>query len=178
MNKVAKEYATALFQLAQEEGISETLFRDVQCLEEQLGQHPGYLELLTSPNLSQTEKRESIERVFGTLHPHAVALLCLMTGRGHGGELRETATAFLELYRQAKGICLALVESATPLTEEETDSLREALSKKYKKTVELSLTLNPALLGGMRIRIEGQLLDGTLRGRLDGIRHRLEEAVL
>ena len=128
--------------------------------------------------MSGVEKKESIGRVFGTLHPHVVALLCLMTQRGHGGELKETAAAFLELYRQARGICLAHVESATPLTDWERDSLREALSKKYKKTVELSLTLNPALLGGVRIRIEGQLLDGTLRGRLDGIRHALEETVL
>ena len=85
---------------------------------------------------------------------------------------------YLSLRREARGEVEALVETAQPLTQEEKTALTAALSKKSGKTVLLTERVNPALLGGARVYLEGRLLDGTMRRRLDGIGERLRSTVL
>ena len=71
-----------------------------------------------------------------------------------------------------------MVETAMPLTDGEKAALADALSHKYGTTVTLRETVDPRLIGGIRVYIEGDLLDDTLRHRLDDIGGRLSETVL
>jgi len=66
----------------------------------------------------------------------------------------------------------ALVESAAPLTEAMQNTVRADLAKKYDSKLEISFAVNPDLLGGLRVKVGSDVLDGSVKNRLD----RLNEA--
>ena len=83
-----------------------------------------------------------------------------------------------EEYNEAHGILEATAVSAVPLTAEQTGRLHEKLEKVTGKHIDLKTKVEPAVLGGIRLDIEGTELDGTVRSRLAGLRSSIAAATL
>ncbi len=178
MTDLVREYASALFDLACEEGVVDIVLADVSCVENALAESPAYLDILVMPHIDIADKKKTLTRTFGDAHPYFLNFLCLLTERGYARHIPACLSAYKDLYRAANSIKCAVAESAVPLTEEEKGSLVDTLSRRYACSIELIVKINPALLGGVRVSIDGQLLDGTVRHRLDGIAARLASTVL
>jgi F-type H+-transporting ATPase subunit delta len=82
-------------------------------------------------------------------------------------------TEFLRLVRLDRNRSTAVVESAVPLPDSLRDQVQADLARVYGQTVRTSFTQNPALLGGMRIRVGSDVYDGSVRGRLDALAARV-----
>ena len=65
-----------------------------------------------------------------------------------------------------------------PLTEAQAEALKQKLEKLSGKKISLSLKTDPSLLGGVRVELEGKELDGTVKGRLDGLSRKLDSLTL
>ena len=178
MSEIAKEYGRALFELAREDGIEDEISEEVACIADLFKKEPAYLKLLKTPGIPVSEKTEAVKTAFRGCREVLLNTLCLLISRGYAREIPETLGVYLSLRREARGEVEALVETAQPLTQEEKKALTAALSKKSGKTVLLTERVNPALLGGARVYLEGRLLDGTMRRRLDGIGECLRSTVL
>ena len=85
---------------------------------------------------------------------------------------------YLRRYNQDNGIAEATATSAVPLTEAQAEALKQKLEKLSGKKISLSLKTNPSLLGGVRVELEGKELDGTVKGRLDGLSRKLDSLTL
>ena len=177
MHDVALEYGRALFALAWE-GDGERIERDAGTILKAFSEAPEYIRFLETPSIPEEEKRTALTRAVEGAHPYLVNTLCLLLDRSRAGLIPAVLEAFLHLMREARGEVTATVETAIPLTEQEKAALAAALSRKYRKTVTLREVLDARLLGGIRVYIGGQLLDDTLRHRLDSIGGRLRETVL
>ncbi len=178
MTDLVREYATALFSLTEEEGATEEVLSDTTVILSSLAAAPDYLRILFSPHIDNDEKHAVLTRTFRKAHPHLLHFLMLLTDRGYAREIPACLEAYEVLYRDANGIKRAIAESAVPLTNEERERLTKTLSRRFACTVELVEKVDPALLGGVRVTIDGKCFDSTARHHLDGIRDRLSSTVL
>jgi F-type H+-transporting ATPase subunit delta len=111
----------------------------------------------------------------GDLLPQVRNLLLLLMRRRRIDQLDELAAEFRRLYNRRAGIVEATAISAAPLEEVELKILRERVVQLAGRgrSVELRTEVDPALLGGIQVRIGDQLIDGSVRGRLERLRSQL-----
>ncbi len=167
MTDVAKEYGAALFLLASEQNArgeyKEALDRTVSTLHDA----PDYLEMLACPAIPKRERLAAIEDAFaGRVPEHLLSFLQLLCERGRMNCFFEAAAEFLALYDASERILTAEVTSATELTEQERARLIKTLSLRYGGSVTAEYSVDADLLGGVIVKIDGQILDGSLRRRL------------
>ena len=85
---------------------------------------------------------------------------------------------YTALYNADRGIAQAEVTSAVPLSGQQLERLRAKLEEISGKKIQLQPKVDPSVLGGLRVSLEGKLLDGTVKGRLDDLRRKVSETVM
>ena len=175
MTRVCEEYAAALFALAAEEGVKREVAEALGTIRTLIDENPDYTELLAAPNIPFDERSALIDAALGSLQEYAVNFVKLMTKNGHVRELADCIGVYLKLWEHADGIITAEVVSAAPLTEAQQDALRAGLEAKLSRRVTLSLSVDPSLLGGMIISVDGSVMDGSLRTKLAQMKEAISE---
>ena len=176
MSDVANEYGQGLYLLACEEETVDGMLTEVRDVCALFAEEPDYRTLLATPTIPREERLALLDAAFeGRVMPHLLSFLKLMTERGYASEIPMALAAFIDAYRAAAGMTVAEVVSAVPLTEGERADLIARLSRMTGKTVELSLSVDADLLGGMRVTVDGKLYDGTVKGRLARIGQKLND---
>ncbi len=171
MTTTSKEYAEALFELSEEEKSTSETADGLRLVEEMLASTPGYLAMLASPAISRENRLKSLEEAFrGRIPEVLLGVLRMMVSRGHINGLSEMASYYENLAREFRGESVALISSAVELTDAEKASLKAGLERKFGRKVEPHYTVNPSLLGGLRVEIEGKVIDGSIRNKLDQIK--------
>ena len=98
----------------------------------------------------------------GEVAPEAVAIATLAVERGHGGSLGTIAERFGEIAEAERGVVVAEVTTAVPLTDALRASLTEKLAAALGRPVSLRERVDASILGGIRINVAGRVLDGSL----------------
>ncbi|MBR3495029.1 MAG: ATP synthase F1 subunit delta [Clostridia bacterium] len=167
MTQISKEYANALFSVAVEQGKVRAWADELQKAVKLFADQPAYLSLLASPEVSGEERAELLEKSLGGLvSPEVLNLLRLITVRGRARLIPDVAERYGQLADESERRKTARIVSAVPLTDAEKERLRRDLEKRTQATVELICEVDPSLLGGMVMEIDGRVVDGTLRARL------------
>ncbi len=174
----ARRYAEAAFQIAERDGtVDEWL--DAFAAAEALLAEPDLARLLVNPAVPAASRQALLEQVAGDRVSGAPRrLLGLLVARGRIERLPEVAREFRRLHRQREGIIQASITSAAPLTASEVEALTARLTATTGGTVEVSLSVDPALLGGVQVRLGDRLIDGSVRGRLERLRSKLASGAL
>ena len=177
MTETAKMYGGSLYDLAAEEGIEQQLLEEIETVSSMLKEIPEYLHLLSLPNLPKKERCALIDEAFGgSVHPYVLNFMKILCENGTLRELSGCSRAFRERYNRAHGIAEATAVSAVPLTREQTARLSSRLTEITGKKVDLTVKVDPSVLGGIRLDMEGVQLDGTVRSRLAVLRARIAQA--
>ncbi|MEN9205116.1 MAG: ATP synthase F1 subunit delta [Thermostichales cyanobacterium BF4_bins_65] len=168
MEQVGIPYAEALVALGQEHDLLDAFAEDVKLI---LGCWQGIPELrqfLCSPIVAAATKKKVLQDVFlGRVQPLVLNFLQLLAERRRLVLLETIGRQFLERQRQLRGIALAEVTSAVPLSAEQQQQLRERLKTVVGAAeVELDLHQDPRLLGGLVVKVGSQVIDLSLRGQL------------
>ena len=162
-----EEYGRALFLVAEESARLNETAEDAETALSILSAHPQYVKLMDSPAVPTTEKLALIDRAFGTLEHDLVSFLKILVERRSLYLFPRTLLTFRALADEHRGILPAEVVSAVPLSEGQKDALAQKLAKKTGKSIRLSNTVDPSVLGGLLIRYSGVQVDGTLSVRLE-----------
>lgn len=173
MNKSerAKEYATALFTLAMEQSAAKKFAAALETAEKALREAPDYEEFLCAPNIPLSERLSSLETVFGgRVSEDVLSFLKLICEKGRVRELGACLHEYMKLYNESKSISWAHVRSAIPLTPEQKTALRLKLEKQSGRNVLLECSTDNTLLGGIVVEMDGKILDGSLRRRLQDVK--------
>ena len=174
----ARRYAEAAFEIAERDG-SVAAWQDALTAAETLLAEPGLARLLANPAIPAASRQELLDKVAGDqLTGGPKRLVQLLVARGRIERLPEVAREFRRLYRLREGITQATVTSAAPLTEDEVAELTAKLAGMTGGSVEVSLAVDPALLGGVQVRLGDRLIDGSVRGRLERLRSKLASGAL
>ena len=116
-----------------------------------------------------------MDEAFAGAEKYLLNFLKLLCDRNLLREYAGCCDQFMDRYREDRGIAVARVTSAVPLGEAQLSALCDKLEKMSNKTVEIKTIIDPSVMGGIRVELDGKLLDGTVKGRLDGISRKLEE---
>ena len=171
MTTTSREYAEALFELAVQGNETKETSEGLETVVSALLQTPDYRAMLASPAISKEERLNALDSAFrGKIPDILLAILRMMISRGHVSALNGMARDYEELARGYRGESVAVVTSAVPLKEAETVALRAKLEKKLSKTVIMQFRVDPELIGGIRVEVDGRGIDGSIRNKLDEIK--------
>ena len=171
MTEIARMYGGSLYDLAAEEGLETRILGELDEAVSLLKANPDYLHLLSTPSIPKRERCGLLDEALrGQIHLYVLNFLKILCEKGTLRELPGCARAYRVRYNQAHGILEATATSAVAMTEQQVKSLHEKLETLTGKTIDLKTKVDPAVLGGIRLDIEGTELDGTVKNRLASLR--------
>lgn len=174
----AKRYAKALFDVALEEKADlAQIDRDMASVADMFDGNRDLLTMATRSNVPSATRDRMVAALTTklALGPHVSKLFALLAGKNALEITPEVAAAFHERLLAHQNLVRAEVTSAVPLTQEKTRQLEDSLSKVTGKKVEVSVSVDPELLGGVVTRIGSTVYDGSVRTQLKHMRDRLVE---
>ncbi|MBQ6398647.1 MAG: ATP synthase F1 subunit delta [Clostridia bacterium] len=167
----SREYAEALFGLSSAEKQTEETLDGLVTVRSALMQTPEYRSLLASPAIGKEKRIKALEDAFrGKIPEILLAVLRMMVSRGHIAAIDEMAEEYEGLAREQRGETVAAVTSAVPLREAEMVQLRSLLEKKTGRKIILNCTVDPALIGGVRVEADGWVIDDSISNKLRKIK--------
>ncbi len=171
MTELSKEYAEALYSLAAESGQTEGWLQALEQVTAAIAAEPAYGDLLACPSIPRKERDTLLSEAFGSLLPAtALSFVQLLCAKGHSALLADSVAQFRTLYEDAIRRHTAYVVSAVPLSDDQQRRLQEKLETISGGTVQLSCTVDESLLGGVRVELDGKVLDGSLKNRLHDVK--------
>lgn len=178
MTELANRYGGSLYELAAEESLTDSLLQELTLAESCCKQEPEYLRLLQMPNIPKKERCGLLDQAFAGMHPYVVNFLKILCEENLLGELSGCLEAYRQRYNKDHGILEATVTSAIPLSDEERAKLLASLQAKTGKTIRLTEKTDPSVLGGLRLDLAGERLDGTVQRRLELLRDDIANVVI
>ena len=179
MTEVGTVYGEALYGLCREEGLEDTVLRQMDVLRQCFRETPDFVRLLSSPALSKADRCRIVDDSFRkSLAPYLLNFLKILTEKGYMRHFADCCGAYRSCYNRDHNILPVQATTAAPLTQEQAAKLRQKLSAITGKTVELHNRLDPDVLGGVRLDYDGKMLDDTVAHRLESIRSLLKNTVL
>jgi F-type H+-transporting ATPase subunit delta len=167
-------YAAALFEVARAEGqtadVEDELFRFARTLES----NDQLRETLTDQRIPAEKRQAIVEDLLGNrASPVTTNLVAFVVGAGRGRDLPAIADRLVAKAAEERQHEVAEVTSAIPLSDEQQRRLADALGNATRKTVEVRVTVDPEILGGIVARIGDTVIDGSVRHRLDLLKEKL-----
>jgi F-type H+-transporting ATPase subunit delta len=168
LSTIARPYADALFETAR--GSGEGLDQWLATVEElaALMKHPQVAQVVADPKLADAQVVDLLAGLVKQPLPAAgTNFLKLLVANQRLEVLPEVAVQFRQLKNQAEGVADCLIETAFPMNDGEVDQLLAALGKRFGTKLRSTVQVNPALIGGVRIAVGDQVLDNSVRARLN-----------
>jgi F-type H+-transporting ATPase subunit delta len=174
---VAERYASALFELARDESAIDRIEGDLQSVRAMLDATPDLRRMVESPVFSAEDQERAIGAVADSAGIKGLTgnFLRLIARKRRLFALPGMIRVFRELAAKNRGEVTADVTSAHPLSDEQMQALRAALKAKLGKDVTLNTRTNPALLGGLVVKVGSRMIDSSLRTRLMNVKTQLKE---
>ncbi len=173
--KAARRYATALLEVAKERNELDEILDDITLIRNTMEGSKELVTFVKSPIIKFDDKVAVLEELFFNNLQEATRLFIkLLARKDRINMLVDVVNAFVAKYKEHAGIITIDVFVAEELNEGQRESLHRTLEKKTQKKVELNLTLDESLKGGMSVRIDDTVIDGTVKHQLA----KLEESLL
>jgi F-type H+-transporting ATPase subunit delta len=165
---VARRYALAVFQLADEQHAIDAIGRDLHSLADAIYEDQTTKGFFLSPVIDRKQKEQILSASFaGKVHDVAMHTVLLLVRKRREALLREIVEQYDALQLQARGEEPLTVTSAKELSASELRSLVDRLERLYGKKFSVTQTVAPNLIGGVRIMMGDRRIDGTVEGRLE-----------
>jgi len=173
---IAQRYAKALLQAALSARKADEVFDDVQGLIALQSRDPSMRNFLFSPQVATEAKHALIDKVLrGRASDLTVEFLHILVDKKRIMFVADIAEAYVLFYEKEKGIVEVTAITAVPLEERLKEKLLRTLESQTGKTIRLTHEIDPRILGGMIVRTEDKLIDGSIRFQLEQIRRHLRE---
>ena len=175
---VGGRYAQALFDLADGQGRLAAVEGDLKALEGARRDSADFKRLLASPTYGAEAKGAGLSAIAkaGGADPLTIKFLGLLAANNRASALPAVAKSFAALAAKKRGAVAAEVTSAVPLSAAQQKGLAASLRQSLGKDPELTIRVDPAILGGLRVRVGSRLYDASLKGRLDQLKTALKRA--
>ena len=165
---VSLTYGAALFEAAKELDKEDVILGELESLEEILDCTRDFAEFLNSPAIEASAKKQVIkETLEGKFSKEMVNFLYVLVDKQRTAEIRKVRSRYIELYDQERGVAEGEIISVIPLTEQQLARFEKEMSKLLRKNIKLANTVDKTLIGGVKIKVDGKMIDKSLKGDLD-----------
>lgn len=178
----ARRYAEAAFELAGRDGTEDAWRSGLRVAADAFGD-ADVLRVVEDPARPLAERMQLVRAVLGSgslvdaagdrVAAQLVNLVALLLDRRGVSILASIADEYDRLLDAQRGIVRAVVTSATELTDDEASAVRERVEAMTGSRIELRREVDPGLIGGLTVRVGDRLVDASVRGRLERLRHQL-----
>ncbi len=170
----SREYAVALYSIAKENGQEKDIFDALRVMDSVFAENPEYIEFLSSPGIPAEERTGALETAFAdSLPEYAVSFACVLCRRGGMREFSGCVKEYEQIYTAILNMTTARVTSAVPLSDAEKEKLHHKLEKVSGRAVTMQCAVDPSLIGGVIVEMDGKTIDGSLRRRV----HEMKEVM-
>ena len=174
---VATRYAESLFLAGKAQRQLDETREQLSLLGWLLSRQPLLREFLFNPDVDPDDKVGVLERALkGGWSDLVRAFLGMVLAMDRAESLPGIVEAFRDAVDVEQGRLRVTVRSAHPLSEDTLKRLRERLERRERKTIQLEVQVDPALLGGLQVQLDHRLIDGSVRRQLDELKERLTSA--
>ena len=179
MSRVVDTYARALYEAAVEQDVNTQGMQDLEDnlirLSSAVQQSTDLKGVLRSPSITSDEKNAVLSKLIveNSSSKLAIQFLALLNQKGRLEAIGFLGDAFMGIRREAEGGVLGLAESAEPLKQTDLDELSASFEKKLGKKIHFKTKIDPNLLAGVKVTVNGVTYDGTVRVQLNQLRDQM-----
>jgi F-type H+-transporting ATPase subunit delta len=176
---MAGRYAGALFELALEEKAVDQVKKDLEQFDAMIGESADLNRLVRSPVFGVDEQLKALEAILAKAGIGGIAanFLRVITANRRLFAVRGIVRGYRQLVAKHKGEVSAQVTVAEKLSDEHLDALKTALkSVTGGKDIDLDVTVDPAIIGGLIVKLGSRMIDSSLRTKLHAIKFAMKEA--
>lgn len=169
-------YATALFELARDSKALPKVEASLATVRQALDESADFKALTTSPLIARGAAANAIAATAGVLKLDATTtnFLGVLAQNRRLSQLPAIITAFRQLAAAHRGETTAEVTSAHPLDAAQVDALKAQLRTRLGRDVNVDLSVDPSLLGGLVVKIGSQMIDSSIKTRLNSLAHAMK----
>jgi F-type H+-transporting ATPase subunit delta len=166
---LAGRYASALFDLARDLKQIDSVGRSLDVLNQALLDSKDFAELVASPLVSRDEARKAVAALAPQLglDPITTNFVGVLARNGRKKELRNVIRAFRRLASEHRGETTADVLTARPLNDDQVTQLKAQLRARAGRDVNIDAQVDPAILGGIVVKLGSQMIDASIRTKLN-----------
>jgi len=176
---VSKTYAGALFDVALEQGNVDQILAEYQFVVDAIKQNPDFFLVLTSPKVSMNERSDLLDVTFKDhISETTLNFLKVLNDKKRNDALLSTFDAFKAIVDDHEGNVIAKVESVIPLDEAAKKSLEEKLNQVTGQKVTINNVINPDIMGGLVVQVGDKIIDGSIRRKLEHMKHDLAQIII
>ncbi|MBN4076441.1 ATP synthase F1 subunit delta [Gemmatimonas aurantiaca] len=173
--EVSIRYAQALFASAKERGYLDQADEQLGALQTVFEKDRSLVNYLVAPQVTDEQKEKVIRNIFGEKFERGILEFFLLIARKRREAfIPDIIDAFRELVSEERGFVRAVATSAHPLHPADKERMVAELKVKFGKDVEIVERIDKRTLGGVRVRVKDEALDGTVAHWLSQLRDRLE----
>jgi len=174
----AGQYARALLELANERGEAETMGEQLHGLRGVVEENPKFGALLQDPAISREERRAVLERVYaGKVSELVMNGLRVLNAKGRLALLPQIAEHYQVMLDEQLGNIKVDVTVAQRMNEAMLEQVRRRISEAMKKNALVTQIVDESIIGGMVVKIEDRLIDGSAKAQLEAMKRQLMMAV-
>ncbi len=175
---VSSVYDEALFELSKESNSLDEVYQDFTSIIESIKENPEFFMILNSPQITQEEKKNIVEETYKGVSDILIDFLKVLIDKYRIDYLMEIYDGFKMFVERDRGILNAEVTSAVQLDDSELDILNKKLCEITGKKVIIENIVDPKILGGLIMKVEDKVVDGSLVRRLENLRSELTQIVI
>jgi len=177
LSGMAGRYATALFELALEENALDSVKADLDRFDTLLTASADLTRLVRSPVFSSEDQVRALSAVLGLAEIRGLATQFLLTVASNRRlfAVRDIIKAYGALVARHRGEVAAQVTLAAPASEHHLVAIKDALSSVTGKDVQVDVKIDPAIIGGLVVKLGSRMVDSSLRTKLNMMKQAMKE---
>ena len=178
LSNVGARYAQALFELANDQRQASAVEADLKSLKAAIAESRDLRTLLFSPSFRADAKAAGLAGIAAKARFNDTTrkFLCLLAANGRAAALPAVIADFEALSAAARGAVSAEVTTALPLSAAQAKGVQAALRQSLGKDPEITTRVDPAILGGIKVKVGSRLFDASLKSKLDSLKFALKRA--
>ena len=171
MSVVGDRYAESLFDLAKEENKVTQYLDDIKLVGEVLDSDPQIVQFFNHVLIENDKKIQLLDQSFkGNVDQYVLNFLKLLV---QSRRIRDIVKSYINLSNQYLGIEEGMIYTPYELTDQQIQDIEKAISQKENKKVTLKVSIDPSLLGGIKVQIANRIYDGTIKNKVEMLKKEL-----
>ncbi len=169
-------YGSALYQVARERNLVETVLKEGFEIVDLFQKEEDFARFFYNPTISVQEKKAVLEKVFsGKICDELLNFICILVDKSRIRHYEKIMKSYSELVNQGQGLAYGKVYSVSPLKPEQKQRLEEQTGKLMNQQVKLENETDSSLIGGVKILIDGKIIDASMRKSLKDLGNAMKQ---
>jgi len=173
-----KQYAAAIYGLAKRDNVQDQIIADLETVDNEFKKSPSFFRHLEYPRLSLAEKENDLKNIFSDfISKRTYKIILLLIKNKHLGWLNKIIKELSKIKKTDEQILDANIYTPYNLEETQIAKLKSILSNKTGKTIIIHEIIDKNLIGGIKINLNGLIIDGSIQGEIERLKKNISTSL-